>query len=279
VHVPPALSAVARRALAKDPADRYPSGGAMADAIAAAVILGGSGQVTVPRLVALTGGQVRVRGRSLALLPSFRRAHSRTVAAGRVISQSPRPGRGIAQGGTIQLVISSGPPPVRVPDLGGESAAEAQSRLAAAGLRAQLRTTVAPRVPAGVVYSQSPAPGTMLNPSRPVSLAVAETPHWQPVTSLSGGGRTTTASFRIRGSRWRVVYRMSYVGTCTFILFCSGPSASAESVGSGSTAGSFDLSDGGRQTRQFTTGPGSFQLRISPGSDTARWTAWIEDSY
>jgi hypothetical protein len=345
-HVPPALAAVVMRALAKDPAQRFSSGGAMADALAAArldpnsvpapgvaapgkrgrrradglpptrrapalhprrnlnpsarrrsmaalgvafallaamiagaLILAGSGQVTVPRLLSLTRAQARARTRQLALQPRFHEVHSRSIAAGRVVSQSPRAGRRINQGSTVRVAISSGPPPVRVPDVGGEAAAQAQSRLSAAGLRSRLRTTVAPRVPPGVVYSQTPAPGTMLSPTRRVILDVAETPRWQPVSAISGSARTTSTTFRIQGSRWRVVYHMNFVGTCTFILFCSGPSAAVDNLASGGAAGGFGLSDGGRQTQEFSAGPGTFRLRISPGSDQSRWSAWVEDWY
>jgi serine/threonine-protein kinase len=247
--------------------------------IVAALLLGASGSVTVPRLISLTQSQVRGRTRPLALQPSFHRRSSASVPAGEVISQSPRPGRHVDQGSTLRVTISSGPPPVRVPDVSGDSAAEAQSALAAAGLRSHVRTMVAPRVPAGVVYSQSPAPGSLRSPSRPVTLDIAETPHWQPVTGLTGSGQTVTGSFRIRGSRWRVVYRMSYVGNCTFIVFCSGPSAQADNLTTGATVDSFGLSDGARRSQEFATGPGRFRLRISPGSDTARWSAWVEDWY
>jgi hypothetical protein len=247
--------------------------------LAGAVLLGSSGQVRVPRLIALTRAEVRARTRSLALQPSFRERHSASVPAGRVMSQSPGAQRRVNQGSTVMVTLSLGPPPVKVPDVGGESAAQAQSALASVGLRSQLITVVAPRVPAGVVYSQSPAPGSLLSPTRTVALSVAETPHWQAVTAASGSGQTTVSSFHIRGSRWRVVYQMSYVGDCTFILFCSGPNAQAENLSTGTDLGSFGLTDGGRQTQDFATGPGTFQLRISPGSDTARWSAWIEDWY
>jgi serine/threonine-protein kinase len=247
--------------------------------IAGALILGSSGQVTVPRLRSLTSAQVRARTRQLALRPSFHQHHSPSITAGRVISQSPRAGLSVDRGSSVQVTISSGPPPVKVPDLGGEAAVQAQSGLAAAGLRSRLRTTIAPRVPAGVVYSQSPAPGTMLTPGRAVTLDIAETPRWQAVTSIAGSGQTAVTSFRIRGSRWRIVYRMNYVGNCTFIVFCSGPSAAVENSATGHAVADFGLGDGGRQSQGFGTGPGSFRLRISPGSDTARWSAWIEDWY
>ncbi|MEO6859778.1 MAG: protein kinase [Solirubrobacteraceae bacterium] len=247
--------------------------------IAAAVILSGSGSVKVPRLISLTRSQVRGRTRQLALLPNFRTRYDSAVPAGRAIVQTPVAGRRIAQGGAVGVTMSLGPPPVKVPDLGGELAAQAQSRLRAVGLRSELRTTIAPRIPAGAVYSQSPAPGTMLSPSHPVTLDIAEAPHWQAVTGLSGSASSSSGAFRIRGGRWRVVYTMNYVGGCTFIVFCSGPSAQAENVATGAAVGSFDLSDGGRQTQVFSTGPGTFSLRIAPGSDTARWSAWIEDWY
>ncbi|MEA2212638.1 MAG: eukaryotic-like serine/threonine-protein kinase [Solirubrobacteraceae bacterium] len=347
-HVPDVLAGVVSRALAKDPKLRFASGGAMADALAAAridpaagpaprsgaqavrrptarrpdglqptrrapvlhprrnlnpsarrrsiaalsgafallgamivaaLVLGASGSVTVPRLISLTPAQVRARTRPLALQPSFHHHHSASVPAGRVISQSPRPGGRVDQGSTLRVTISSGPPGVRVPDVGGKAAPEAQSALASVGLRSRLRTIVAPRVPAGVVYGQSPAPGALLSRTRPVILDIAETPHWQPVTGLSGSGQTVTSSFRIRGSRWRVVYRMSYVGSCTFIVFCSGPSAQVDSPASAATVDSFGLNDGARQSRGFATGPGTFRLRVAPGTDTARWSAWVEDWY
>ncbi|HEX8978060.1 MAG TPA: PASTA domain-containing protein, partial [Solirubrobacteraceae bacterium] len=247
--------------------------------IGGALVLGGSGSVRVPRLVALTGAQVRARLRPRALQPDFHRRHSGSVASGRVISENPRSGSVVQQGSTVQVVISSGPPPVRVPDLGGESTAQAERTLGTAGLRWRVRTTIAPQVPAGLVYSQSPAPGTMLSPAQPVILSVAEAPRWQPVTGVSGSGQATVASFRIRGPRWRVVYRMSYIGDCTFILFCSGPSAQVDRAATGTPVGSFGLTDGGRQTQQFATGPGTFRLRIAPGADAARWSAWVEDWY
>ena len=84
---------------------------------------------------------------------------------------------------------------------------------------------------------------------------------------------------RVRGTRWRIVYTMGFQGTCTFIFFCSGPQAEVDNVRSGATVDTFGLSDGGRQTRTFTTGAGAYDLTVSPGDDTARWQVWVEDYY
>ena len=148
------------------------------------------------------------------------------------------------------------PPPVKVPQLAGEPVSQAQANLQRIGLGSRVAVIAAPGVPAGTVTSQSPAPGTELTPSRSVALDVAETPHWQPVTSLAGSSQATTVRFHVRGTRWRVVYTMSYQGTCTFIFFCSGPGAQVDNTATGSPVSGFSLSDGGRQTRVFDTGPG-----------------------
>jgi hypothetical protein len=72
---------------------------------------------------------------------------------------------------------------------------------------------------------------------------------------------------------------MAYQGMCTFIFFCSGPDVAITRAGSGSEVADFGLSDGGRQTRVLHSGPGTYQLDVSPGADTARWSLWIEDYY
>jgi hypothetical protein len=137
----------------------------------------------------------------------------------------------------------------------------------------------APGVPAGLVTSQSPAPGAKLTPSHRVRLDVAEVPRWQALTSMSGSSHTTSTTVHIRGTRWRLVYTMGYQGTCTFIFWCSGPSAEVDSVSSGSTVSSFGLNDGGRQSKVFQTGPGSYRVSVSPGSDSAGWQVWVEDYF
>ncbi len=246
--------------------------------IVGALVLGAAGHVRVPRLLALNASQVRARARRLALQPEFTRRYAH-VAAGTVIGQRPQPGTRVDQGSTVHVILSAGPPPVPVPELAGEQVTTAQANLARIGLTARVTRIVAPGVPAGTVTSQAPAPGVKLTPSHRVALNVAEVPRWQPVTSLAGSAQTSTAQFHIRGTHWRIVYTMGYQGTCTFIFWCSGPGADVVNTASGSSVSSFGLSDGGRKVRDFDTGPGDYRLRISPGSDTARWSAWVEDYY
>jgi hypothetical protein len=111
-----------------------------------------------------------------------------------------------------------------------------------------------------------------------VRLSVAEAPRWRTVLAFSGTDAGRTGPFTIQGSRWRVVYSMSYVGTCTFIVFCDGPTAHVHAIANGS-ASSFDLGDGAGETRSFDTGPGQYRIEITPGNDTARWSFVVQDWY
>jgi hypothetical protein len=246
--------------------------------IVTALVLGATAHVRVPSLLRMTRSQVRGATRRVALDPSFSSRYA-PAAQGTVIAQAPGAGRRVREGTAVRVVLSAGPPPVKVPQLAGEPVSQAQAELHTIGLGSRVAVIAAPGVPAGTVTSQSPAPGTELTPSRRVALNVAETPHWQPVTSLAGSGQVTTVRFHVRGTRWRVVYTMSYQGTCTFVVFCSGPGAQVDNTVTGSQLPGFSLSDGGRQTRVFDTGPGDYRLAVSPGSDTARWSMYVEDYY
>jgi hypothetical protein len=84
--------------------------------------------------------------------------------------------------------------------------------------------------------------------------------------------------FRIQGQQWRVVYRMGYVGTCTLIVFCSGPSARVRDLDTGQATG-FDLNNGSGQTQTFGSGPGQYRIEVQAGNDTASWSIEIQDYY
>ena len=65
----------------------------------------------------------------LGLVPKFSQATSETVAANRVIRQSPLAGAKLVRGAEVQLVISSGAPLLAVPPILGYTSADAQREL------------------------------------------------------------------------------------------------------------------------------------------------------
>jgi hypothetical protein len=129
------------------------------------------------------------------------------------------------------------------------------------------------------VIDQSPDPGKHLAPGSTVTLSVGESRRLRSLTSAQGTDSGRSVPFKVRGSRWEIVYSMGYDDTCTFLLFCSGPSATVTSVTNGSTVDQFNLDEGGNKTRIFDTGPGVYQISVSPGSDSADWSIKVDDYY
>jgi hypothetical protein len=104
---------------------------------------------------------------------------------------------------------------------------------------------------------------------------VAETPRWRPLTTITD---TRPVTLRIRGTHWRLVYTMAYHGTCTWIVFCSGPHAKITTA-NGASVADFGLSDGATQIQTFATRPGTYQVKVTPGGDQARWSMQVQDDY
>jgi hypothetical protein len=181
--------------------------------------------------------------------------------------------------GALVAGRSAGAPRVRVPGVVGRSSSAAESQLARAGLRYARSLVAAPGSQPGVVTHQSPAPATSARRGTIVALSVAETPRWRELTSFSGVNDGQSVPFRILGAKWRVVYQMAYVGSCTLLVVCFGPSAEVDNLETGANFGQFELGEGETETRTFTSGPGLYRLSISGGHDSARWSMTVEDYY
>jgi PASTA domain len=99
---------------------------------------------------------------------------SATAVSGDVISESPAAGTSVASGSAVNLVVSSGPAMVAVPNVVGLTQAAAIPAITGAGLTAgtltmQSSTTVA----SGSVISESPAAGTSVTSGSAVNLSVS----------------------------------------------------------------------------------------------------------
>lgn len=242
---------------------------------AGAIVLGGSSRTRVPAFAGLTRAQVVTRARAAHVRPAFTTTYA-DRRTGTAIAQRPRPGVRAADGARVTVTLSRGPAPVAVPLVVSEDATDAQSRLTALGLRYRVQTVPAPGIAAGTVSDQQPAAGQSAPVGSLVVLSVAEEPQWRPLTSFDG---RRSVVFRIRGDRWRVVYRMAYQGVCTFIFFCSGPHARVADLSSGAAVADFGLNSGSGQIETVHSGPGLYQVDVTPGGDTATWSLEVEDYY
>ena len=242
--------------------------------VAAALVIGHTSYTHVPRLVHESQGRAVAAARRAHVKLTLGRRHS-PAPAHTVIAQTPRAGRRVASGTSVHVTLSTGPAPVQVLTVRHETVADAEQSLHSAGLRTTVHDVPAPGIAPGVVVAQSPAGGTSRPRGSMVTLSVAEVPQWRTVTTFNGRG---SGLIHIRGERWRVVYRMAFQGTCTWIFFCSGPSARVTDAAGRYVAG-FGLQNGTNEVQTFPSGPGDYAIQVTPGDDDAGWSVQVQDLY
>ena len=99
---------------------------------------------------------------------------SDTYPSGTVIGQDPAGGSSVPYGSVINIVLSSGPCQVTVPNVVGQAQGSATSTLTVAGLVVgSVISQCSNTVPAGNVISQNPVGGTLVNPGTAVNLVVS----------------------------------------------------------------------------------------------------------
>ncbi|HEY7198551.1 MAG TPA: Stk1 family PASTA domain-containing Ser/Thr kinase [Gaiellaceae bacterium] len=102
------------------------------------------------------------------------RGASRTVPVGVVIAQNPNAGTRIQKGDTVQILVSIGPPKSEVPDVVGESYADALQILGNANFKVKKKQKFSPTVEEGDVISQNPAAGAQAVDGSTVTVVVSK---------------------------------------------------------------------------------------------------------
>ena len=107
--------------------------------------------------------------------------------AGTVLAQAPRSGNPVRHGTPVDLTVSKGPQPIPVPDVRGQSQADAVKAIEAAGLKAVVapETVNDRKVPEGAVVAQDPASGN-LTKGGSVTLTISKGPRLVEVPSFIG---------------------------------------------------------------------------------------------
>jgi len=94
-------------------------------------------------------------------VPKVRRVPNGETPAGIVFEQSPTEGTGLAKGGIVTILVSTGKKTVDVPDVVGKQLTDAVAALTRAGLNAKSVGVPSDR-PSGTVTAQDPRAGTSL---------------------------------------------------------------------------------------------------------------------
>jgi serine/threonine-protein kinase len=102
--------------------------------------------------------------------------YSEKVAKDLVISSSPKSTTPLKKGQAVDLVISKGPAPVRIPKLTGQTKDDATATLKAAGLEVKYADDYSKTVAEGSVVSSSPKAGTTVPKGGTVTLVISKGP-------------------------------------------------------------------------------------------------------
>jgi serine/threonine-protein kinase len=115
--------------------------------------------VQVPFVQGITEGLARDKIRNAGLDPRIVRRPNETVPVGIVFDQTPKGGDHASKGNQVQIIVSTGKPKVEVPNVKGNTLADAVKSLTQAGLNYKEFDIHSSATP-GTVTGQAPAPGT-----------------------------------------------------------------------------------------------------------------------
>jgi eukaryotic-like serine/threonine-protein kinase len=151
------------------------------------VVSGGPASAALISVDGLTAAKAEAALSKAGFKPAQKAQASTTVKSGIVIATEPSAGTELQVGSAVTLLVSSGPAPVEVPDLTGQSRTAAEATLTNAKLLVgtvtqQVSSTQAPET----VLSQSPSTGSSLHAGDKVNLTVAQAPQEAAVPEVVG---------------------------------------------------------------------------------------------
>ncbi len=141
------------------------------------VVSGGPASAALANVQGMTAAKAEATLSKAGFKPTRKSQASTTVKSGLVISSEPPAGTELQVGSSVTLIVSSGPAPVEVPDLTGQSrtAAEAtltNAKLLVGSITMQVSSSQAPET----VLSQSPTTGSSVHVGERINLTVAQAP-------------------------------------------------------------------------------------------------------
>jgi eukaryotic-like serine/threonine-protein kinase len=143
----------------------------------------------------LSAAKAAAQLRKAGFKPTTKAQASSSVKTGLVIATEPPAGTEIQVGSSVTLLVSSGPAPVRVPDLVGQSQAAAEADLSNAELAVgTVNQKVSSTQTAGTVVAQSPTAGSSLHAGEKVGLTVAQAPKQVTLPNLVGAAEAAAVA-------------------------------------------------------------------------------------
>jgi eukaryotic-like serine/threonine-protein kinase len=132
----------------------------------------------VPQVARLSASAARaeLRGMGFTVTTGATRLDN-TMAKGDVITTVPAPGARVRKDATVELIMSAGPKMIGVPQVSGQSLANAEAALRQAGLTpGKIASQVSATIATGVVISTDPQAGAAWPQPQPVTILVSAGP-------------------------------------------------------------------------------------------------------
>jgi serine/threonine-protein kinase len=146
----------------------------------------GLGNMVVPSVVGLSRAAAVRAIKAQKLTVRFDTESSDTVPAGDATRTDPGAGRPLPVGSLVTLFISSGPAPVSVPDVSGQTQSSATATLGTLGFKVTTSSQTSKSVTPGTVITQQPAGNTSAAPGSTVNLVIATAPTTASVPGVKG---------------------------------------------------------------------------------------------
>ncbi len=193
--------------------DPAPGTDILKDGTVVAVVSRGPERYEVPLLrgQTLSEATAAIDERNLSLGDITERYNGK-VAKGVVIRSTPAAGEEVKRDAFVDLVVSKGPKPIRVPDFTGKPADRAEEVLTGRGLEVATTRENSDTVPEGDVISQTPSSGTLFR-GDVVNLVVSKGPVLVEVPPVRGVGvQDAIARLEAAGFEVQTVQSEVYVG-------------------------------------------------------------------
>ena len=194
------------------------------------VVSEGPANVPLTDVTGLTAAKAAAELRRAHFKTKTRPEASKTVEAGRVIGTEPPAETEVQEGRVITLLVSTGPAPVHVPDVTGQTLEAAEATLTNDELGVG---TVTKRVTstqaAGTVLGQSPSTGSAVRAGAKVNLTVAQAPKEVEVPKVEGAAEVAAeAALKRAGFKSKVETRPTTEQSQVGVVLEQSPAAGAK---------------------------------------------------
>jgi eukaryotic-like serine/threonine-protein kinase len=159
------------------------------------VVSGGPASKSLTNVAGLSAAKAAAKLRKAGFKTTTKSQSSKTVPSGQVIGTEPPAETEVQEGRLVTLLVSSGPAPIRVPDVTGQSLEAAEATLTNAELAVGTVTKrVSSTQTAGTVMAQSPATGTSVHTGGKVNLTVAKEPKELEIPDVVGAAEAAATT-------------------------------------------------------------------------------------